>query len=190
MKIALAALAVLLMPVFTPAQTKPAAPETPPPGPSTILPPPPIKMGLWKSTTNSTMTGFQLPPELADRMKAMGKPLGGPQTINTLSCITPEKWQQMFNRQQRNQNCSFSNVQQSSSGMSADMACTSSSGRGNSTGHMDMTFDSDSKMHGKFHMNVAMESQPQPMTIDSTIQSDYQGSDCQGISPDSPKIVH
>jgi hypothetical protein len=31
---------------------------------------------------------------------------------------------------------------------------------------------------------------PQPMTLDGTFQTEYQGADCQGISPDSPKILH
>ena len=150
--------------------------------------PPPIKMGLWRTTSISTLGGMQLPPDVAARLKAMGKSIGGPQTINTLSCITQQKWQQMFSRSQGSQNCTFSNVQQSSSAMSADITCTSR-GRDNSTGHMDMTFDSDSKMHGKFHMNVTAESQPQPMTVDVGFQGTYQGSDCQGISPDSPKVI-
>jgi hypothetical protein len=122
-------------------------------------------------------------------MQAMGKSLGTPHTVNTLSCITPEKWQQMFNRDLRSQNCTFSNVHQSSTALSADISCTSGQGH-QSTGHMDMTFDSETRMHGKFHMSMAMDSQAQPMTVDSTLQSEYQGSDCQGISPDSPKIVH
>lgn len=154
------------------------------------LTPPPIKMGLWKTNSTTNIEGLQIPPEIAARMQAMGKSLGNPQTINTLTCITPDKWQQMFNRQQRSQDCTYSNVQQSASGLSADITCTSSGGRSTSSGHMEMTFDSDSKIHGKFHMNVTTQSQPKPMTMDSNFQGDYQGSDCQGVSPDSPKIIH
>jgi hypothetical protein len=152
------------------------------------LTPPPIKMGLWKTTGVTNVQNLQIPPEIAARMQGMGKSLTGPQTVNTLSCITPEKWQKMFNRQQ-NQSCAYSNVQQSSSNLSADLTCTSSSGRAESTGHVDVTFDSDTKMHGTIHMNMAMQSQPKPVTMDSTFQGEYQGSDCQGISPDSPKII-
>jgi Protein of unknown function (DUF3617) len=151
--------------------------------------PPPIKMGLWKSTSNVNMTGLQIPPQVAERLKAMGKSVGGPQTVTSLSCVTREKWQQMFNRQQ-NENCTYSNIQQTSSHMSADITCKGARGGSESTGHMEMTFDNDTSMHGKFHISSTMQSQPQPLTIDSDFQGTYQGSDCQGISPDSPRIVH
>lgn len=170
------------------AQTRPKPPVTAPPPSSALLAPPPIKMGLWKTTTTSAIAGLQIPPEVAAKMQAMGRSFGQPQTVNTLSCITPEKWKQIFNHQ-RDQNCQLSNQQQSSSGMSADITCTSSRGP-ETTGHIDMTFDSDSQMHGKMHMTVNTQSQPQPMNIDTTMQSTYQGADCQGVSPDSPKVVH
>lgn len=166
------ALAALIAPIASAQQT---------------LQPPPIKMGLWKTTTVATMAGLQLPPEVEARMKAMGRSLTQPQTTTMLVCITPEKWRQAFSRS-KDQSCQFANQQQSSTGMSADINCTSGSGR-TTTGHMQMTFDSDTRMHGNFHMNVASEQQPQPMTVDTTYQGDYQGSDCQGISPDSPKVV-
>ena len=185
MKTPLTLLVLVLLPLAPAAQTRPESPAPPPA--TSELTPPPIKMGLWKSTSTSTIAGMQIPPEVAARMKAMGRSLGQPQTVNTLSCITPEKWKQIFNRQ-RDQRCQLSNQQQSSSGMSADITCSSSNGR-NSTGHMQMTFDSDTRMHGTFHMNVASEHQPRPVTIDTTYQGEYQGADCQGVSPDSPKVI-
>jgi hypothetical protein len=72
--------------------------------------------------------------------------------------------------------------------MSADIACESSSGH-TTSGHIQMTFDSDTRMHGTIHMSVTSDRQPQPITVDTTMQSAYQGSDCQGISPDSPKVL-
>lgn len=167
---------VFLLPLAAAAQS-PSAPQ---------LTPPPIKMGLWKTTSTATIAGMQLPPEVEARLKAMGKSFGGPQTVNMLNCITREKWQQMFDHSQ-SQSCTFSNVQQSSSGMSADLACNST--HSTSTGHMQMTYDSSEKMHGSFHMQVTAASRPQPMTVDSTYQGAYQGSDCQGVSPDSPRIL-
>ena len=150
---------------------------------------PPIKMGLWKTSSTITTSGFQLPPEVAARMKASGRDPGQPRTVNTLSCLTAEKWKKVFDPTQHDQHCQFTNQQQSSSSMSADMACSSGAGAHNATGHMAMTFDSTEKMHGKFHMEVNSQSQPHPILIDNTFTGVYQGSDCQGISPDTPKLL-
>jgi hypothetical protein len=149
---------------------------------------PPVKMGLWKTNSVMTTSGFQIPPDVAARMKAAGRSFGEPQTVNALSCLTAEKWKKIFDPSQHDQKCQFTNQQQSSSGMSADMTCSSGNGR-SSTGHMAMTFDSNEKMHGKFHMEVSAQSQPHPILIDNTFNGVYQGSDCQGISPDSPKVL-
>src|ERR1700729_2140393 len=83
---------------------------------------PPVKVGLWQSTNTVTMTGIQIPPEVAARMQAMGRQVpGGPHTTVTQSCLTAEKWQKTFSdmQQQRDQRCNLSNQQMSSSGMSA-----------------------------------------------------------------------
>jgi len=150
---------------------------------------PPVKMGLWKTTSTMTTSGFELPPDVAARMKAMGRSPGEPRTVNTLSCLTAEKWQKIFDPSQHNQKCQFTNQQQSSSGMSADMACSSGAGAHTSAGHMAMTYDSSEKMHGKFHMEVTSQSQPHPILIDNSFTGVYQGADCQGISPDMPKVL-
>lgn len=173
MKIRLACLCLLAI-AFTAAQAQTA---------------PPVKMGLWKTTSVMTTSGFQIPPDVAARMKAAGRSIGEPQTVNTLSCLTAEKWKKIFDPSQHDQKCQFTNQQQSSSGMSADMTCSAGASGRTSTGHMAMTFDSTEKMHGKFHMEVNAQSQPHPILIDNSFNGVYQGSDCQGISPDSPKML-
>lgn len=153
---------------------------------------PPVKMGLWHGTTVTKMTGINIPPEVAERMKAMGRPVPGaePTTIETESCLTPEKWKEMFAKAQDRQNCTISNLKQDSSGMSADMACASPSGGGSTAkGHMQMTFVSSEKVHGTMHMEAVSARQPQPIVVDMTIDSAYQGADCKGISPDTPKVI-
>ncbi len=152
---------------------------------------PPVKMGLWQTKVTSTMTGFQIPPDVAARLKAMGRPVPGgePQTIVSQSCLTPEKWKDMFSHMQRNHDCQFTNEHQTSTGMSADMACKSPDGRYSSTGHVDARFTSSEKMTGKVHVETMTQSQAQPIVMDMSFDSAYQGSDCQGISPDSPKII-
>ncbi|HEX4576101.1 MAG TPA: hypothetical protein VH117_02025 [Edaphobacter sp.] len=39
--------------------------------------PPAVKMGLWQNTVTNTMSGLQIPPEVAARMQAMGRPVPG-----------------------------------------------------------------------------------------------------------------
>jgi hypothetical protein len=155
------------------------------------LTPPPIKMGLWRNTMTSTVTGIQLPPDVAARLKAMGRPLptGQPHTTVTESCLTPAKWHEMFEHMRKDDACHLSNTHQSSSGMSTDMACKSQDGRSISTGHMEATFDSTEKVNGKGHFEVVMQSQPRPIVMNMHFESAYQGSDCKGISPDSPKVI-
>lgn len=72
--------------------------------------------------------------------------------------------------------------------MSGDMACTSADGT--SKGHMEATFASAEKMNGKMHMEVTTSRQSQPLVVDATFASVYQGADCKGISPDAAKVVH
>jgi hypothetical protein len=151
--------------------------------------PPPVKMGLWQNTVTNTMSGLQIPPEVAAKMQAMGRPVPGaaPRTTVTQSCLTPENWQKSFTEMQQNKNCQFTNVHKSATGMSGDVACTMP--EGSSKGHLDATFANQEKMNGKMHMEVTTQRQTQPIVMDVSFESVYQGADCKGISPDSPKIV-
>lgn len=152
---------------------------------------PPVKMGRWQTKMTSTMTGFQIPPDVAARLKAMGRPVPGsePQTIVSQSCLTPEKWKDMFSHMQGNHDCQFTNEHQSSTSMSAGMTCKSPDGKYSSTGHIDVRFTSAEKMSGKVHAETITQSQPQPIVMDMSFESAYQGADCQGISPSSPKVI-
>jgi hypothetical protein len=91
--------------------------------------------------------------------------------------------------QQGKQNCQFTNVHQGSEGVSLDLTCKSANDRYHSTGHIEMTFDSPEKMHGKARIETIAPSQPNPIVINMTFDDVYQGADCQGISPDSPKLL-
>jgi Protein of unknown function (DUF3617) len=151
---------------------------------------PPVKMGLWHGTTVSRMTGFQLPPEVVEKMKAMGRPVPGsePKTIQTESCLTPEKWKEMFAKtEDERENCKIQNMKQDSSGMSADLVCDTRGGTGK--GHLQVDFISTEKVHGAMHMEMVMQQQSEPIVVDMTFDSTYQGSDCKGVSPDSPKVI-
>ncbi|HEX2918051.1 MAG TPA: DUF3617 domain-containing protein, partial [Edaphobacter sp.] len=151
----------------------------------------PIKRGLWHGKAVSTMTGLELPPDVVARLKAMGRPVPGsePTTTETESCLTPEKWKEMLAKTQNRENCSYSNIRVDSSGMSGDMECTTGRG-GTSRGHLQMNFVSPEKVHGTVHMEATSAQRPQPIVVDMTIDSTYEGADCKGISPDEPKVIH
>lgn len=152
---------------------------------------PPVKMGLWHGTTVSKMTGLQLPPEVVERMKQMGKPVPGsePRTIETESCLTPEKWKEMFTKlNEERESCKVENLKQDSISMSADVVCDSARG-GSGKGHIQVNFLSSEKVHGTMHMEMVTQRQPQPIVMDLTFDSTYQGADCKGISPDTPKVM-
>ncbi|WP_035347279.1 DUF3617 domain-containing protein [Edaphobacter aggregans] len=152
---------------------------------------PPVKMGLWSGTTVTKLTGLQLPPEVLEKLKAMGKPVPGsePRTIETESCLTAEKWKEMFTKlQQDREGCKVENLKQDSSSMSADMVCDSVRG-GTGKGHVQVNFLSTEKVHGTMHMEMMAQSQPQPIVVDVTFDNTYQGADCKGISPDTPKMI-
>ena len=72
--------------------------------------------------------------------------------------------------------------------MSADLVCTSERG-GSGKGHMQVNFLSSEKVHGTMHMEMITQRQPQPIVMDMTFDSTYQGADCKGVSPDSPKVI-
>ena len=150
---------------------------------------PPVKMGLWQTTVVSTMAGIQLPPEVLEKMKAAGRSVPGstPQTTVTQGCLTPEKWQQSWQRAQQGQDCKTKNFKQDASGMSADIECKSD--RGTSTGHTEVNFISPEKAHGTTHMEIVTGRSPQPIVMNMTMDSVYQGADCKGISPDSAKTI-
>ncbi|MES2221895.1 MAG: DUF3617 domain-containing protein [Acidobacteriota bacterium] len=153
--------------------------------------PPPIKMGLWQTTLTSTMTGFQVPPEVAARMKAMGRsmPMGQPHTTVTQSCATPENWKDMFRNMRRQDKCDLSNEHLTSSSLTADISCKSEDERMTSKGHVDIHFVSDEAIEGKVHVETIMASQPQPIVSDMNFNSAYQGADCHGVSPHSAKVI-
>jgi hypothetical protein len=152
--------------------------------------PPAVKMGLWQNTVTNTMTGLQIPPEVAARMQAMGRQMPGaaPRTTVTQSCLTPEKWQKAWSDMVgKNSNCQFSNLQQTATSMSGDIACTTPEGL--SKGHMEATFSGQEKANGKMHMDITTKRQEQPIVMDVVFESVYQGSDCKGIEPGDAKVV-
>ena len=147
---------------------------------------------LFVDTAGRLHTKHNLMQELQKLHRVMGRQLPGAQPRTTVmqSCLTAEKWKKMFSDMQQNKDCHFTDQKITSTGMSGDLTCKSGDGRTNSTGHVEVSFVSDEKMTGKAHMETTSASMPKPIVMDMTFDSVYQGSDCKGISPDSPKIVH
>lgn len=131
---------------------------------------PPVKMGLWQTSQTSTVSG-----------------IGQLHTIVMQSCFTPEGWTNFFKSMQRDDHCTFIHMKQTSTSLTADVACRSSDS--NSTGHFDVSFVSPEKMRGKAHGQVVSQMHPEPMVFDTKFESTYLGADCKGVSPDSAKII-
>ena len=147
---------------------------------------PPVKMGLWQTESNSTVTGTENTP-----MAAMAAKMAG-QTRKSQSCLTPESWKEGiegFNDKQRKGSCTLSNVQQDAHEVSFDQVCDSGGGSKNTT-HMHMLIDSAEHAHGTLVMKMETPSFPQPITINVNLVSQYLGSSCGDVKPGEGKVIH
>jgi hypothetical protein len=136
---------------------------------------PPMKMGLWETTSRISMTGAEVP-------QGMSIPN---QTIKARQCFTPESWAKSLGASQRQQqNCTRSNETWGAKSYSFDLAC-----KGGTTGHFEMTFDSKESGHAVMHMNID-PGNGHTMLMSSTIESHFISADCGTVSPDRPEIIH
>jgi len=143
--------------------------------------PPPMKMGLWQNDVTIQMSGMP---------NGVTMP---PRSITSQSCMTSDTWKSALQHAQNNPQtqgviCTTSNVQQDAHHYTADVQCTAQQGM-TSNIHVDMQFDSDESMHGSTTMSVSGPNVPQGMTMNSTIQGKYLGSDCGDVKPGHGKIV-
>ena len=72
--------------------------------------------------------------------------------------------------------------------MSGDVACKGSNGQGTSSGHFDAEFPDSTTAETTVTLQVNVQGHSMPMTIKTNAH--YLGSDCGGISPGRPQIVH
>jgi hypothetical protein len=142
-----------------------------------------VKTLLYTLTTLAALSTFS-PAQSAPRRSIPG---ATPTTTVTQGCLTPDKWKESWQRAQQNKDCTTTNFKQDASGISADIACKTD--RGASTGHMQVNFVSPEKTHGTTHLQIQTGRSPQPIVMDITIDSTYQGPDCKGISPDDAKVI-
>lgn len=134
---------------------------------------PPMKMGLWESTSQIHMEMGSMPSFMAKMMN---------RTYHVKSCVTPEsyqKWMVSFNQQQKA--CVRSNEVYADHKYTADTTCND----GRMTSHTEMFIDSDTSIHGTTHINMTDHG----ATGDSTTTTTWLGADCGSISPEKPQII-
>jgi hypothetical protein len=135
-----------------------------------------IKPGLWEAT--ATMTWIQSP--MPAGMPMFG---GGPHTSK--SCLTQaqiDKYGAYTPQQQARQSCQMTNVNKTTTGMTAEMVCTGSM-TGNATiksswGEGD---HATSSAHFTGAMQMGSNSKPIEWTMETT--STFKGSDCGKVKP-------
>ena len=153
---------------------------------------PPVKMGLWQSNITSSIGGITIPPDVAARLEAMGRPVPGatPQTVVTQSCMTKEEWAKSIEKWNNSSEtkCTYTNRSFTSTKFSFDMSCASEHG-GVFTGHFEMLVDDDEHTHGSAHMKGEGGPNGQPMTIDTTLSSHYLAADCGDVKPGDAKVI-
>jgi hypothetical protein len=131
---------------------------------------PPIKMGLWESTSayTTTMDGAQMP--------------GGDHTVKARSCYTAENWMKSFGSTQQ-MGCARSNEKWDGRRFSFDFSCPNLHG----TGHVQVDFAGTDAGHGTLHMEL--DSGNHHIATDSTFDTHFVSADCGGVSPDRPVLV-
>lgn len=153
---------------------------------------PPVKMGLWESSITSTIGGLTIPPDVAARLQAMGRPVPGatPHTTVTQSCMTKEEWAKSIEKWNNNEaKCTYTNRNFTSQKFSFDMSCASEHG-GVFTGHFEMLVDDDEHTHGTANMKSETTGpNGQSMTINTTLSSHYLAADCGDVKPGDAKVV-
>ena len=142
------------------------------------------KVGLWDVTL--TMGGAMsampdmsnMPPEAVARMKAMGMSMNG-NTMTMKHCMTAAEVSADIPRlmSHNDRACTFSHVQQSGHGISADMTCAKEI---QGTGHLQFTFDGDTHYSGEVTMSGT--SHGQPFNRDQKIDAHWVSADCGGVS--------
>lgn len=147
---------------------------------SQTIQPPPIKMGLWQTESNTTLGGMPNSPMAG----------AGNHSSVTQGCLTPDTWKNDFeklNNPNPNSNCKVANVQQDSHSISADMVCNSQ--RYNSTVHFQGLIDDTEHVHGTGNMQVNVQGLQQAMTMQMSFTSKYVSADCGDVKPGEGKVI-
>lgn len=138
---------------------------------------PKVATGLWELEVSSHMSGAGLPPAMA----------GMPARVTKVhSCATKENIAETFaSAQQRQQGkCTRSNLQTSATQLSVDFSCND----GETTGHVEVVFDSDSSAHSTMHATTNMRGTA--IQMDSSTTAKRISADCGSVKPGEAQVVH
>ena len=160
----------------------------------------PAKPGLWEVQVSVT-SKMALPPEVEariaampqaqqDQMRAMmGSRMGGagtPTSTTRQVCIAPgTSMDSMLSQAQQNpgMKCTFSNREQTATGASFDISCTSATG--SATGHSQFHFADDEHASSSMHMTMTASQNGHTMnsTMDSSSSGRFVNADCGTVKP-------
>jgi hypothetical protein len=132
---------------------------------------PPMKVGLWESTTTLTIA--------SPRLKGTARP---PILGKTRSCVSANSWAKAFANSGREGACTRINETFSKGLLSFDLHCPNVNG----TGHGEMSF-SGTTGHGRVHLD--MKPGGQAVSSDTLIQSRYVGASCGAVAPGKPVVL-
>jgi Protein of unknown function (DUF3617) len=146
--------------------------------PAQTIEPPPVKMGLWQTESNTSMAGMA------------NTPGGSKHTIVTQGCLTPETWKSEFAKFQKreDQDCKVTDMHQDSHALTVDETCASP--QYNTTMHIDALFENSEHMHGTGKVHITGPAFPQGMTMDFALSSRYLSSSCGDVKPGEAKVIH
>lgn len=133
---------------------------------------PPMKMGLWETTSNTVMQGMPL------NIPGQGHDL------RLQSCLTAESWQRNLVNSRGQKDCVRSNESYAPGRYSTDLSCAS----GKATGHIEAIFDDNATSHTVAH--IRMNGGQSPIEIVTKAESHFVSADCGGVDPDHPKMLH
>jgi hypothetical protein len=140
---------------------------------------PPMKMGLWETTS---VTNMQMPA-------GMPAGMGAPRTSTTQSCITPESWQKSMERMANPRGeCTYQDKTITATGMTFAMTCTMRNVTSTTKGKV--TFDSPEKATSNIHIEMAMPGMPGGGNMVTEIKgtTKYLGADCGSVKPYTDKM--
>ena len=132
---------------------------------------PPMKAGLWESTTSLTIT---LPGAKA--------PARAPIVQTTRSCVAAGSWARAFGNSGRAASCTRLSETFADGRLSFDLNCPNLGG----TGHGEMSFHGTTG-HGRVHLD--MKPAGQTVSSDTVIESRYVGAVCGVVAPGKTVVM-
>jgi hypothetical protein len=134
---------------------------------------PPIKMGLWETSTTTTT---KVPPQ----MPALAS-MGGTATDKRVACFSAGDWQRAMGLMKDGMGCTTTQ-RPTAHGMSMDLMCKNDAT--NTVARMDVVFDAMVKMTSTMHSTMTAPSMGKgEVTMDIKSESHFVSADCGEVKP-------